>query len=40
MPVGGTLVDRWWNDVARFDITNNELYLEVVVAIFDDVSAD
>ena len=41
---GGTLVARWWNAggplVARFDITNNGLYLEMVMSILDDLSVD
>ena len=40
MPAGGPLVERWWNDVARFDITKIGLYLEMVMSVFDDLSAD
>ena len=41
---GGPLVERWWTAgetlVALFDITNNGLYLEMVVSIIDDFSVD
>jgi len=34
------LVELWWPDVARFDITKIRLYLEMVMSVFDDLSAD
>ena len=41
---GGTLVERWWNAggplVALFDITKNDLYLEMVMSIIDDLGVD
>ena len=37
---GGTLVARWWNDVARIDITKNGPYREMVMSVFDALSAD